>query len=315
MVSHFHLHFSIFKTFDMFVAAGGTWSPLTDNSRPDPVDDIDFGHIVERQRLIDKSHLALAWPLHSVSFPRRSRRALVHFVFERLTTFTWRFFRLSRFSALMRLNLFFQGHLDQVDFAPPSDHLWVASDQGSALIIADVTKISSSYLRSMRSFLAFFKTLFLERSTVSGASFFQSRALASMISCGFNWDLREGLEGYGHFERPHVHNFLGLFLFALLSSAFSGQFVIEFSKSTIEFWYFLADPWMASQALFATSKVCASSFSIIWLDIIIRIGHLHGILIMVSDKPKRRQFSALSVQELFAWSDRSDADSLYQIPY
>ena len=49
----------VFKTFDVFVAAEVLGHPFTDNTRPDPVDDIDLGHVVE-QGLIDKSHLALA---------------------------------------------------------------------------------------------------------------------------------------------------------------------------------------------------------------------------------------------------------------
>ena len=44
----------IFKTFDMFVAAEILGHPFTDNSRPDPMDDIDLCHIVE-QGLIDKA--------------------------------------------------------------------------------------------------------------------------------------------------------------------------------------------------------------------------------------------------------------------
>ena len=44
----------IFKTFDMFVATEVLGHPFTDNSRPDPVDDIDLGHVVE-QGLIDKA--------------------------------------------------------------------------------------------------------------------------------------------------------------------------------------------------------------------------------------------------------------------
>ena len=44
----------IFKTFDMFVASEVLGHPFTDNSRPDSVDDIDLGHVVE-QSLINKA--------------------------------------------------------------------------------------------------------------------------------------------------------------------------------------------------------------------------------------------------------------------